>query len=171
MRQFRVPTKQKSSPSTNTPSQIALCANSASPQNKSPVLPQTHPSQTALCASLASPLNTHPVSFLHHTPHNIHIAQPIPLCYTKTSQNHQNNLKEELEMDERLEDLRSAKNPKARIKILKGHFATSHSHINTYIDMSTVKSRHNNASCKDQLTGNLIIRHTHSDRFQTTGCS
>ena len=38
-------------------------------------------------------------------------------------------------MDERLEDLRSAKNPKARIKILKGHFATSHSHINTYIDM------------------------------------
>lgn len=72
---------------TNTPSEIALCANSASPQNKSPVLPQTHPaksrfransvspqnkspvlpqthpSQTALCASLASPLNTHPVSF------------------------------------------------------------------------------------------------------------
>lgn len=47
-------------------------------------------------------------------------------------------------MDERLEDLRSKKNPKARIKILKGHFATSHSHINTYIDMSTVKVRHNN---------------------------
>ena len=47
-------------------------------------------------------------------------------------------------MDERLIDLRSTKNPKARIKIMKGHFATSHSHINTYIDMSTVKSRHNN---------------------------
>ena len=47
-------------------------------------------------------------------------------------------------MDERFEDLRSTKNPKARIKILKGHFATSHSHINTYIDMSTVKVRHNN---------------------------
>lgn len=47
-------------------------------------------------------------------------------------------------MDDRLENLRSAKNPKARIKILKGHFATSHSHINTYIDMSTVKVRHNN---------------------------
>ena len=47
-------------------------------------------------------------------------------------------------MDERLVDLRSTKNPKARIKIMKGHFATSHSHINTYIDMSTVKSRHNN---------------------------
>ena len=48
-------------------------------------------------------------------------------------------------MDERLEDLRSAKNPKARIKILKGHFATSNSHLNTYIDMSTVKTRHNNS--------------------------
>lgn len=47
-------------------------------------------------------------------------------------------------MDARLTDLRSKKNPKARIKILKGHFATSHSHINTYIDMSTVKVRHNN---------------------------
>ena len=47
-------------------------------------------------------------------------------------------------MDERLVDLRSAKNPKARIKILEGHFATNHSHINTYIDMSTVKVRHNN---------------------------
>lgn len=47
-------------------------------------------------------------------------------------------------MDSRLEDLRSKKNPKARIKILKGHFATSNSHINTYIDMSTIKVRHNN---------------------------
>lgn len=47
-------------------------------------------------------------------------------------------------MDARFVDLRSTKNPKARIKILQGHFATSHSHINTYIDMSTVKVRHNN---------------------------
>ncbi len=48
-------------------------------------------------------------------------------------------------MDARLTDLRSTKNPKARIKIMKGHFVTSHSHINTYIDMSTVKIRHNNS--------------------------
>lgn len=47
-------------------------------------------------------------------------------------------------MDERLQDLRSKKNPKARIKIMQGHFATNNSHINTYIDMSTVKVRHNN---------------------------
>ncbi|MDD2978755.1 MAG: orotate phosphoribosyltransferase [Hespellia sp.] len=48
-------------------------------------------------------------------------------------------------MDARLHDLRSTKNPKARIKLMNGHFATSNSHLNTYIDMSTVKSRHNNA--------------------------
>lgn len=48
-------------------------------------------------------------------------------------------------MDERFVDLRSKKNSKARIKILKGHFVTKNSHINTYIDMSTVKTRHNNA--------------------------
>ena len=48
-------------------------------------------------------------------------------------------------MDARLVDLRSKKNPKARIKVMKGHFATSNSHMNTYIDMSTVKTRHNNS--------------------------
>ena len=48
-------------------------------------------------------------------------------------------------MDERFVDLRSTKNPKARIKMLSGHFATKNSHVNTYIDMSTVKTRHNNA--------------------------
>ena len=49
------------------------------------------------------------------------------------------------DMEQRLRDLRSKSNPKARIKIMEGHFATSHSHINMYIDMSTVKCRHNNA--------------------------
>lgn len=44
-----------------------------------------------------------------------------------------------------MEDLRLRKNSKVRIKIMRGHFATSNSHLNTYIDMSTVKTRHNNA--------------------------
>ena len=65
-------------------------------------------------------------------------------------------------MDERLVDLRSTKNPKARIKIMKGHFATSHSHINTYIDMSTVKSRHNNCretakTLAEELSHNVMV--------------
>lgn len=48
-------------------------------------------------------------------------------------------------MDVNLRDLRSWKNPKARVKILHGHFVTTHSHVNTYIDLSTMKSRCNNA--------------------------
>lgn len=48
-------------------------------------------------------------------------------------------------MDIKLQDLRSERNPKARIKIMQGHFARSHSHVNTYIDLSTIKCRCNNA--------------------------
>ena len=48
-------------------------------------------------------------------------------------------------MDTNLENLRSWKNPKARVKIMRGHFVTTHSHFNTYIDLSTMKSRCNNA--------------------------
>lgn len=48
-------------------------------------------------------------------------------------------------MNIQLQDLRSERNPKARIKIMQGHFARSHSHVNTYIDISTIKCRCNNA--------------------------
>lgn len=48
-------------------------------------------------------------------------------------------------MENKLSDIRSSRNPKSRIKVMEGHFVTSHSHINLYIDMSTVKHRHNNA--------------------------
>ena len=48
-------------------------------------------------------------------------------------------------MTEEFVNLRSRKNPKARIKLMGGHFATMNSHVNTNIDMSTVKTRHNNA--------------------------
>ncbi|SHJ24721.1 phosphoribosyltransferase [Hespellia stercorisuis] len=48
-------------------------------------------------------------------------------------------------MEEKLQILRSEKNPKARIKYAAGHFVTTNAHVNTYIDMSTVKCRHNNA--------------------------
>ena len=70
-------------------------------------------------------------------------------------------------MDERLRDLRSKKNPKARIKILQGHFATSNSHINTYIDMSTVKVRHNN--CRE--TAHVLAEeYAHSTPIDTIVC-
>ena len=70
-------------------------------------------------------------------------------------------------MDERLVDLRSTKNPKARIKIMKGHFATSNSHINTYIDMSTVKVRHNN--CRETAKV-LADEYVHTTLVDTIVC-
>ena len=66
-------------------------------------------------------------------------------------------------MDERLENLRSTKNPKARIKIMKGHFATSNSHLDTYIDMSTVKIRHNNAREAAKVLAQEYVTSTYVD--------
>ncbi len=66
-------------------------------------------------------------------------------------------------MRERLSDLRSARNPKARIKILEGHFATVNSHINTYIDMSTVKCRHNNGRETARVLANHFQNNTMID--------
>ena len=66
-------------------------------------------------------------------------------------------------MKECLTDLRSARNPKARIKILEGHFATVNSHINTYIDMSTVKCRHNNGRETARVLANHFQNNTMID--------
>lgn len=63
-------------------------------------------------------------------------------------------------MEEQLKDLRSARNPKARIKILEGHFATSNSHINVYINMSTVKCRHNNARETARVLAGYFLNNT-----------
>ncbi len=48
-------------------------------------------------------------------------------------------------MELKLQDLRSPINAKSRIKIMRGHFASEHAHVNTYIDISTVTCRMNNA--------------------------
>jgi len=59
------------------------------------------------------------------------------------------------------EDLRSAKNPKARIKIKKGHFATENSHLDTYIDMSTVKTRHQNSKEAAKIIADEYVHNTY----------
>lgn len=48
-------------------------------------------------------------------------------------------------MDVNLMELHSEKNPKVCVKIMKGHFARSHSHVNTYIDISLIKHKCVNA--------------------------
>lgn len=67
-------------------------------------------------------------------------------------------------MSEQLTDLRSTRNPKARIKIMEGHFATVNSHINTYIDMSTVKCRHNNG----RETARVLAEHFRNNTMVET---
>ena len=48
-------------------------------------------------------------------------------------------------MDENIMVLKSPKNENACIRIISGHFVTKHSHVNTYIDHSLIKTQHVNA--------------------------
>lgn len=70
-------------------------------------------------------------------------------------------------MESRLQDIRSTRNPKARIKIMQGHFATTNSHVNVYIDMSTVKCRHNNAR---ETAKTLAERYVNTTPIDTIIC-
>lgn len=48
-------------------------------------------------------------------------------------------------MESRTTKIYSKANEKVAIKVIKGHFATNHSHINYYVDMATLKARQNEA--------------------------
>ena len=43
-------------------------------------------------------------------------------------------------MEERMQIIKSAKNNRISIGIIPGHYATNHSHVNYYVDMTTVKT-------------------------------
>ena len=45
-------------------------------------------------------------------------------------------------MDARAIVINSKRNKEIQIKLIPGHFATSHSHVNYYIDMTAVKTNH-----------------------------
>ena len=45
-------------------------------------------------------------------------------------------------MEDRAIELKSKHNKKVSIKMIPGHFATNHSHINYYIDMTKIKTEH-----------------------------
>jgi orotate phosphoribosyltransferase len=57
--------------------------------------------------------------------------------------------KEELRME--MIKVHSKLDPKVVMKIIQGHFATSHSHINYYIDLTTLKARQNEAEAAAAL--------------------
>ena len=50
--------------------------------------------------------------------------------------------------------LTSSYNNQLYIKVMNGHFATNHSHINQYIDMTTLKVRGTMAGAAAQSLGN-----------------
>ena len=47
--------------------------------------------------------------------------------------------------EERIIKYYSRKDPNIAIKVIPGHFATNHSHLNHYLDMTTMKTRQNEA--------------------------
>lgn len=50
-----------------------------------------------------------------------------------------------MELENRIRRIPSNKSNKLFLEVIPGHFTTNHSHINYYIDMTTLKFRHNEA--------------------------
>lgn len=54
-------------------------------------------------------------------------------------------------METRTINITSKQDKNLKIKIIPGHFATNHSHINYYIDMTGIKTKHNIARAAGEL--------------------
>jgi orotate phosphoribosyltransferase len=54
-------------------------------------------------------------------------------------------------------------NSSINLKLLKGHFATSHSHISQYVDMTTLKSRFNEATLAAKVLADKYTTSTYVD--------
>ena len=57
----------------------------------------------------------------------------------------------------------SSINPNAVIRVLPGHFATTHSHINNYVDMTIMKSRQSEAEAAAQVLARRYKTSTYVD--------
>lgn len=56
-------------------------------------------------------------------------------------------------MDARAVIVESKRNKELQIKIIPGHFATSHSHVNYYIDMTSIKTKTSDGEKRRPGTG------------------
>lgn len=54
-------------------------------------------------------------------------------------------------MEKRMFKISSPANSKVVMKVIPGHFVTSHSHINYYVDMTTLRARQNEAEAAAKL--------------------
>ncbi len=65
-------------------------------------------------------------------------------------------------MEGRAQTIESRKNKKIKISIIPGHFATNHSHINYYVDMTGIKTSHKMAKAAAEQLANTYSS-THID--------
>ena len=66
-------------------------------------------------------------------------------------------------MENRMQEIVSEANRKIKIGIIPGHFATNHSHINYYIDMTKIKTHHKIAKETAKELAKAYISNTHID--------
>ena len=54
-------------------------------------------------------------------------------------------------METRMFKVYAKADPAVALKVIPGHFATNHSHINYYIDLTTLKARQNEAQAASEF--------------------
>ena len=69
------------------------------------------------------------------------------LCYgiiynaiTKAGNGVGSKPKEESQLEDRIQNIEARSNSKIAIGVIPGHFATNHSHVNYYVDMTAIKT-------------------------------
>ena len=69
-------------------------------------------------------------------------------------------------METRMFKVYAKADPAVALKVIPGHFATNHSHINYYIDLTTLKARQNEA----QAAARLLAYYSHYSIVDTIVC-
>ena len=66
-------------------------------------------------------------------------------------------------MESRAIKIQSKLDPNANIRIIPGHFATTHSHVNYYVDMTIMKSRKSEAAAAARILADKYSSSTYID--------
>lgn len=72
-----------------------------------------------------------------------------------------------MDMESRMIKIPAKCNRKIELKAIPGHFATNHSHINYYLDMTPIKYRHNEAQL---VAKEMVKKYIHSTAVDTIVC-
>ena len=63
-------------------------------------------------------------------------------------------------MENRIQTITNTRNNRIKIGIIPGHFATNHSHVNYYVDMTSIKTSHKMANeAAKELAGTYTSTH------------